>query len=759
MLAKKPDAARIMTNTKTGDVPQVPERLKLAFAAVLVAAVALLVYLAWLYFDGRGYQRLAFSEAGSAALLVLLIIAAANIAGGIRRRKLLFASLQESHNWLRTTLASIGDAVIATDIDARVEFMNPTAEHITGWSQREAIGRPLEEVFHIVNEDTRQVVESPVDKAIRMGAIVGLANHTMLVARDGRELPIDDSGAPIRDEAGNVRGVVMVFRDISERRVAERAQARLAEIVESSDDAIAAKDLNGIITDWNRGAERLFGFTAAEAIGQSITIIIPEGRLDEETMVLSRIRKGERMDHFETVRRRKDGTLVDISLTVSPIRNSQGEIVGAAKTARDISERRRLQAQLELHLANEQSLRKEAEAANSAKDLFLATLSHELRTPLSAIVGWASILQGRESADRTLNEGLEIIDRNAKAQMRLIDEMLDVSRIVSGKFQLNLQRCELASLVAAAMDAVIAAADAKQIKLHAHLDPAGDPGTCDPTRLQQVAWNLLSNAIKFTPRGGEVTVVLERAGSNARLIVGDSGQGIAPEFLPHVFDRFRQADGSTRRKFGGLGLGLSIVKQIVEMHGGTVHAESGGEGRGATFTVELPIRAVVPREEEDESRAAVQVRPSPAAVRLDGLSVLVVDDETDARRMIEWVLTDAGARVTTAATAQEALPVLTRNQPHLLISDIGMPEEDGYDLIRHVRARADARQLPAIALTAFVNKSEVRKVLMAGYQMHIPKPVEPADLLAASASLTGRIEYFDDSRDAKLPFRKPGDPA
>ncbi|HXR98853.1 MAG TPA: PAS domain S-box protein [Terriglobales bacterium] len=746
-----------MTRTERRNNSQPPENLWLALAAVLVTAIALLAYSTWLSFGKTGNLLVVINAAGSAALLVLLIVAGAIIQRGVRRREQLLDSLHQSRDWLRTVVASIGDAVIATGVDARVQFMNPTAERITGWSQQEAMGRPLEEIFHIVNEDTRQLVESPVSKAIRMGTIVGLANHTVLLARDGSEHPIDDSGAPIRDEAGNIRGVVMVFRDIGERRATERIRARLAEIVESSDDAIAAKDLNGIITDWNRGAERMFGYTAVEAVGQPMTIVIPPERLDEEAMVLGRIRNGQRVDHFETVRRRKNGDPVEVSLTISPIRNSKGEIVGASKTARDIGETKRLQAELEAHLANERLLRKEAEDANNAKDIFLATLSHELRTPLSAIVGWASILLRPERSDATLGEGLEIIDRNARAQTRLIDEMLDVSRIISGKFQLNLQRCELATVVAAAMDAVSAAAHAKQIRLRAQLDPAGEPGMCDPTRLQQVAWNLLSNAIKFTPRGGEVTVALERVGSTARLVVTDNGQGIAPEFVPHVFDRFRQADSTTRRKFGGLGLGLSIVKQIVELHGGTVRAESNGEGRGATFIVELPIRAVALPEEDVELPRQLPALPSPEAIRLDGLTILVVDDEPDARRLVERVLSDAGATVTTAAAVQEVLPALARNRPQLLISDIGMPDEDGYDLIRQVRARVDARELPAIALTAFVGKNEVRKVLLSGYQMHISKPVEPGDLLAASASLTGRIEYFGDGRDTKTLVRDPSD--
>ena len=647
--------------------------------------------------------------------------------------------------WLATALSSIGDAVITTDYEARVTFMNPTAERLTGWKLAEAQSRPLLNVFNIVNEDTRNLVESPVSKAIRMGAVVGLANHTVLIAKDGTERPIDDSAAPIRDEAGKVLGVVMVFHDISERRSAERAQARLAEIVNSSEDAIVAKDLNGVITAWNRGAERLFGYTAQEAIGKSITIVIPPDRLDEETAVLERIRNGDRIDNFETIRQRRDGSPVEISLTVSPIRNRRGEVIGASKIARDITERRRFEAEIQAHLINEQSLRMEAEAANRSKDLFLATLSHELRTPLNAIVGWVSILRADGCNEEDLHEGLEVIDRNAKAQVRLIEDVLDVSRIVSGTLRLNITECDLASVINSAVDSVRPTADARRIRIEIRKDPSASPGTCDAVRLQQVVWNLLSNAIKFTPEGGSVTVELARERSMARLTVSDTGQGISPAFLPHVFDRIRQADSTTRRRVGGLGLGLSIVKQLVEMHGGTVRADSPGEGHGATFTVLLPITAVLSSAADDGGSEVAHLtrtgEPGDTAtsVRLDDLRIVVVDDEPDARRVVSKVLSDAGAAVTAAGSAKEARQAIEKIQPHLLISDIAMPDEDGYDLIGQVRAAGHTAQtLPAIALTAFAHKADARKAQLAGYQVHLSKPVDPRDLLAAAASLTGR---------------------
>jgi PAS domain S-box-containing protein len=680
-------------------------------------------------------RRLSGDKAG----LILLAIE------DVTERRDTEVEVARQRQWLATALASIGDAVIATDTDARVTFMNPTAERLTAWDQKQAIGRPLHEIFNIINEDTRNTVESPVSKAIRMGSIVGLANHTVLIAKDGTERPIDDSAAPIRDEAGNVLGVVMVFHDITDRRAAERTKARLAEIVESSEDAIVAKDLNGVITAWNPGAEHLFGYAAEEAIGKSITIIIPSDRQKEEADVLRRIRRGERIEHFETMRRRKDGSLVEISLSVSPLKNRRGEIIGASKTARDITERKRLHAALEAHLINEQSLRMEAESANRSKDLFLATLSHELRTPLSAIVGWVSILRAGGCKEEDLREGLEVIDRNAKAQVQLIDDVLDVSRIVSGKLQLNVRRCEFGEVISAALDSVRPAADAKGIHIETQIDPSAGPGTCDPARIQQVVWNLLTNAIKFTPKGGRVTIALDREHSVTRVTVADTGLGISPTFLPHVFDRFRQADSSTRRKFGGLGLGLSIVKQLVEMHGGIARAESAGEGRGAKFTIELPIAAVSAAQVEesavgaDEQKITSNIQGEPQIIRLDGLRIVAVDDEADARRILTKLLSEAGAIVTAAANVPEALQAVEKVKPHVLVSDLGMPDEDGYDLIRKIRANGlDAKSLPAVALTAFAHKSYARNALMAGFQVHVPKPVDPRDLLVVIASLAGR---------------------
>jgi signal transduction histidine kinase/ActR/RegA family two-component response regulator len=398
-------------------------------------------------------------------------------------------------------------------------------------------------------------------------------------------------------------------------------------------------------------------------------------------------------------------------------------------------------------LGNEQAARREAETANRAKDLFLATLSHEMRTPLNAIVGWMSILRAKRYEDEDLTEGLGVIERNTKAQVQLIEDVLDVSRIVSGKMRLEIRPCELREIINAGIDVVRPAAEARNIAIDVHLDPTASRAACDATRLQQVVWNLVSNAIKFTPKGGKIAVRLAREKSSLRIDVSDNGQGINPELLPYVFDRFRQADSSSRRKFGGLGLGLSIVKHLVEMHGGTVEAQSGGEGLGSIFIVRLPIRAVtMPCDHHEEvGEDVIGAAPSLPLVRLDGLRVLVVDDEADARRLLIRVLEGVGAIVTAAASAAEALEALAKDRGSeavdVLVSDLGMPDRDGNDLIREVRRRGHhAKDLPAVALTAFVHKDDARETVLAGFQVHIPKPVDPHDLTAVIASLTGRTD-------------------
>ena len=396
-------------------------------------------------------------------------------------------------------------------------------------------------------------------------------------------------------------------------------------------------------------------------------------------------------------------------------------------------------------LSKEQSARQEAESANRAKDIFLATLSHEMRGPLNAIVGWTNILRAEGHTEGHIAEGLDVIERNTKMQVQLIQDVLDVSGIVSGKMRLEIRNCDFREPINAAVDAVRPAAQVRGINIDVQLEPEANEAFCDSARFQQIVWNLVSNAVKFTPKNGRVRVTLTREGSSSTLTVSDNGQGISPNQLPYVFDRFQQVDSGTRRRFGGLGLGLSIVKHLVEMHGGTVEAHSDGEDQGATFIVRIPVRAVNVIEVDDgrptEQAASNDVSPAGAPVRLDGLRVLVVDDEPDARRILLKVLESVGANVTVAGNAEDALRAIALEAGafDVLVSDLAMPDQDGFDLIREVRHRGhDAATLPAIALTGFARDNDARHAVSAGFQRHIPKPVDVHDLTAILASLVGR---------------------
>jgi PAS domain S-box-containing protein len=697
--------------------------------------------------------------------------------------------------------------------------------------------------------------------------------------------------------------------------VVENLELRhFAKIVESSDDAIVSKDLNGTIRSWNRSAERMFGYTCDEAIGRSIRMIVPADLQAEEDNVLARIRSGQMVDHFETRRRRKDGTEIQISLTVSPIFDDDGHVIGASKIARDITDRMRLRSaaaehswttlkvsevgatvassldqetivqrvtdiataltraefgaffynlidpqsgntytlytlsgapkeafahfphprvtdifdptfhghgvvrlddvttdprygqtpphygmpeghlpvrsylavpvkslsgevlgglffghatpgmftvqheQLVTGIAGWASLALEnsrlysmARDADRLKDEFLAVLSHELRTPLSAIVGYARLLRGGLLTGDKARRGLETLERNANSLTQIVEDVLDVSRIISGKLQLDIKPIDMGVLARNAIATVQPAADAKGIQLQAHVDASLGLTSGDPDRLQQVMWNLLANAVKFTPRDGRVDLRLERQGSHIEISVSDTGIGIAPDFVPHVFERFRQADASTTRKTGGLGLGLSIVRHIVEMHGGTVEAFSEGEDRGATFRVRMPLNAQVEKRSEAR-RQKIGERAAALTLlgNLTGINVLAIDDEPDALSLLQLVLESAGATVTTSSSATAALARIDELQPHVLIVDLGMPHMDGFEFIARVRNSTDPviRDIPAAALTAFARSEDRTKALQSGFELHLAKPVEPSELVASVATLVRRTRRFERSPNA-----------
>ena len=471
---------------------------------------------------------------------------------------------------IAAVVESSDDAIISEDLAGKIESWNPAAAGMFGLTSGEAVGQSIE---RIIPESERTEARQLTSKVHRGEAVKNF--HTYRMRRDGSLLPVSLGLSPIRDDDGKIVGVATIARDISHQQVIERDAMRLAAIVDSSDDAIVSKDLNSIIQTWNSAAERMFGFTAEEAIGRSIRMIIPPERQQEEDEVLDRIRRNTPISHFETERMRKDGTRLFISLTVSPIRDASGRVVGASKIARDIT------PHVEL-------IRKLGEA-NRIKDEFLAMLSHELRTPLNAVIGYTQMLRSGYIGGERRDQVIEIIDRNAHLLSQLVSDMLDVSSIVTGKIKLKCAPVDLLHIARAAADVVRPAMAAKG--LHFALEDAGEPliANADADRLQQVLWNVLSNAAKFTPEGGRIKMDLTRSGGNALITVTDTGIGIPAESLPYIFERFRQADAGTRREYGGLGLGLSLVRHFVELHGGSVAAESGGRGQGSTFRVMLPL--------------------------------------------------------------------------------------------------------------------------------------------------------------------------
>lgn len=528
---------------------------------------------------------------------------------------------------------------------------------------------------------------------------------------------------------------------------------RLAAIVESADDAIISKTLDSVITSWNKGAERLFGYTPEEAIGQPVFILIPEDHHNEEPGILARLRRGEKIEHYETVRRHKDGRLLDISLTVSPILSADGTVIGASKIARDISERKRWEERLRLALKEAEEAKAQAEEASRLKDEFLSTISHELRTPLTAVMGWVTMLRSSQLTEANIKRALGAIDRNIKSQAQLIEDLLDISRIVNGKMRLDPKPLQLATVIHGAIESVMPAAQAKNIRLQVVLDPTVGSIIGDQDRLQQVIWNLLSNAIKFTPAGGRVQIQLDGSDTGVEISVTDTGIGIEPEFLPFVFDRFSQQDSSSTRNYSGLGMGLSIVKYITELHGGTVAAFSEGNGQGTTMRVKLSTGAMSQQltlVEPIEVEVTKEVLPE-CASELSGLKILVVDDEPDTCEMVGVALEQCGAVVKTVNTAAQALDQIEAWHPDILISDINMPHADGYHLIRQIREREAKNQteapLPAVALTALARIEDRVKALAVGYHMHVAKPIELHELYSVVSSLASIIVRTDHSID------------
>ena len=518
--------------------------------------------------------------------------------------------------------------------------------------------------------------------------------------------------------------------------------AHVRAVLDTALDAVISMDATGLVTYWNPRAEQIFGWSREEAIGKPVAdLIIPPRQRPAHTAGLAyylRTGAGKLLDRrVEMTALRRDGSEVPVEMALVAVR--EGDYHTFSAFLRDITERKRAEAERDRLFVAAEKARTEAEAASRAKDEFLTTLSHELRTPLTSIVGWVYLLRSGRLDAAGVARGLETIDRNAMLQAQLVSDILDMSRIMAARFLLNVRPLELAPVVAAALDSLVPAASAKGIRLQPILDPSAGTVSGDADRLQQVVWNLVSNAIKFTPQGGRVQVRLARADACAEITVEDTGPGIRPEVLPHVFELFRQGDSSNTRAHGGLGLGLAVVRHLVELHGGTVHAASAGEGRGAIFAVRLPLA----REETAAGPAAcAPSSASPAAAtRLDGLRVVVADPGADVREVVAGILGQAGAEVHTASTARETLEVAARERPDVLVVDLDMGDESGYALLEKIRALpGDAGgRTPAVALSDMGRTEDRVRSLIAGFQIHLSKPVHPDELLAVVASVADRL--------------------
>ena len=699
---------------------------------------------------------------------------------------------EESVRFQAHLLDTVEQAVIATDLEGRITYWNHFAEKLYGWPADEAVGRDILEVT-----PAETSAEQAVEIMSRLAAGKTWSGEFNVRRRDGSSFPALVTDTPIHDEAGRLVGVVGVSTDLTERKRSEATlhaterralkeyETLLHRLTHLAESLGTARDHLTIFRDL-----RDFAVVSVPCIGIFISLYdeARDVRLaqyawgDGEEVDVSRLPPmpiSAQGPNSQAVRTRQvvitndywktkqtgrgqvgilvgpDNGLRPQSSLVVPMA-TMGRIVGTVEvqsyenhayreehvTAMKMAANLAAVAIENMRLLQfETRARESAEEASRLKDEFLATLSHELRTPLTAILGWSSMLKDSRLDEKTFRTAVEIVERNARTQQQIVDDILDVSRIITGHLRFDTEPTDLRSVVEAAVDTVRHAASAKNISLRSEFEPGSGLVMGDPRRLQQVVWNILSNAVKFTPIGGEVRVTVAREGAHARITVNDNGPGIRPNFLPYVFDRFRQGDQSTTRVHGGLGLGLSIVRHLVELHGGSVRAASEGEGRGSTFTVELPLLRSADAGPRDEagSEDRFSTRHAQSAI-LKGMSVLVVDDEPDALRLLKTMLELKGARVTAVDSAEAAWGELAGEWPDLLLCDIGMPGEDGYQFIRRVRALESerGRRLPSVALTAYAGEADRAQALEAGFQLHVPKPVEPAALVNVIADLAGR---------------------
>jgi len=758
----------------------------------------------------------------------------------------------ERREVLKVTLGSIGDAVITSDTEARITYLNQVAESLTGWSLQDALGQPLESVFPILNELTGQPAENPATRAMREGVVVGLANHTVLLRKDGSKCPIDDSAGPIRNEQGYVSGCVLIFRDVTAQRVVERDKANqlltarlLASIVESSNDAIISKSLDGVIQTWNAAAEHLFGFTSAEAVGRHISLVIPAERLAEEDQIIASLREGRRIEHFETERLRKDGERIVVSLTISPIKDDSGNVIGASKIVRDVTDRHRAESErmnfvtvienstdfigmcdlnglvffvnraglemvgldnieearqksvkefffpedqemlmneffpkvlenghgeIEVRFRNfktgaarwmaykvlaltdslnrpvgfatvsqdvterkrlEDDLRKLAadlSEADRRKNEFLATLAHELRNPLAPMSNMLEVLKRAGDDQRVLKRAHDTIERQLVQMVRLVDDLLDLSRVTHDRLELRRSDVELSSVIQQAVEVAHPLIDSAGHHLTIDLPKEPIYLHADRARLAQVFGNLLNNSSKYTRPGGTISLSAERVEGELIVTVRDDGAGIPQDKLNSIFDMFTQVDSTSDRSQGGLGIGLTLVKRLTEMHGGSIEARSAGEGQGSEFIVRLPILTAQAVKRPD--------KPELGTVSSPQRRVLIVDDNRDSADSLAMLLEITGNKTYMAHDGLEAVEAIGKHRPQVVLLDIGLPTLDGHEVCRRVREQPWGKDIVMIALTGWGQADDLRKSEEAGFNGHLVKPVDYDKLLELLESLS-----------------------
>src|SRR5262245_14915769 len=638
--------------------------------------------------------------------------------------------------FFRLMVESVTDhAVIGIGLEGRILSWNAGSEKIFGFAKEEAVGKHISSLF--TPEDRQSGAPKREFENARTRGSAG--DFRWQLRKDGSRFWASGFLNPLKDEDGNLIGYVKVVHDATEKKLSDEAirenEADFRAIFELAGAGKALADMRtGRLLRINQKLRDITGCSGDELLAMTIQeLTCPEDR-EQDFAVYQRMLRGS--GEYEAERRyvRGDGSVVWVYINVRALRDEGGNPIRATVSVIDITGRKQAEERLKEALAREQEVRGEAERANRSKDEFIATVSHELRSPLNAILGWTTALRRSRHDEQILDRGLEVVERSARMQSKLIEDLMDTARAVRGKLRLEVRPMDLVEVIEKAIEIVRPAAGAKGVSLDTDLDRNVAQITGDPDRLQQVIWNLLSNAVKFTNDGGRVEVRLERIDPYVHITVSDTGQGIRPEFLPYVFDRYQQAGPSGGRRAGGLGLGLSLTRQLVEMHGGSVAAESEGEGKGATFTVQLPVRAIYTAEAEGAPPASGRREP------LAGVWAVVVDDEADARELVTEVLELSGARVTAFGSVPEALDLLTDDtgaRPDILISDLSMPVEDGISLIRKLREweRTHGGALPAVALTAFARAKDRIRALEAGFQTHVAKPALPAELVVLVRSL------------------------